>query len=125
MALPSRRWKKWSASRSFMPPGTENDMIKPGAQNLTAAPHVILVDQSGVRYMNEGGSYMLYCQNMLERNKTVGAVPSWGDFRRPVSWKNTGFANNIAGGWKLKDWVASGFIKKADTDGSVWPARSM
>jgi 3-oxosteroid 1-dehydrogenase len=100
--------------QTFMPPGTENNMIKPGAQNLTAAPHVILVDQSGVRYMNEGGSYMLYCQNMLERNKTVGAVPSWGLFDSQYVEKY-GLANSLAGGWKLKDWVASGYFKKADT----------
>jgi len=98
----------------FTPPGTENAMVKPGAQNLTAAPHVILVDQSGVRYMNEGGSYMLYCQNMFARNKTVGAIPSWGIFDSQYVEKY-GLANSIAGGWKLKDWVASGYFKKADT----------
>jgi 3-oxosteroid 1-dehydrogenase len=27
--------------------------------------------------MNEGGSYMLFCQGQLERHKTVPAVPSW------------------------------------------------
>ncbi len=98
----------------FEPPGTENNMVKPSGQSLTAAPHVILVDQSGVRYMNEGGSYMLYCQNMLARNKTVGAVPSWGIFDSQYVEKY-GLANRIAGGWKLKDWVASGYFKRADT----------
>ena len=29
--------------------------------------------------MNESGSYMTYCQGMLARNKTVPAVPSYGD----------------------------------------------
>ena len=57
-------------------------MSRPPAQSLTAKPHCILVDQSGARYMNEGGSYELYCQTMLERNKTVPAVPSWAIFDR-------------------------------------------
>ena len=30
--------------------------------------------------MNEGGSYELYCQTMLERDATVPAVPSWAMF---------------------------------------------
>ena len=62
-----------------LPPGAEDSEFKPTAQGMTASPHVILVDQSGVRYMNEGGSYMAYCKAMLERNKTVSAVPSWAN----------------------------------------------
>ena len=60
-----------------IPPGMEDVAIKPVVQGVTAAPHAILVDQSGARYMNEGGSYMAYCKGMLERNRTVPAVPSW------------------------------------------------
>jgi 3-oxosteroid 1-dehydrogenase len=48
-----------------------------GMQTQICKPHAFLVDQSGVRYMNEGGSYMLFCQGQLERHKTVPAVPSW------------------------------------------------
>jgi 3-oxosteroid 1-dehydrogenase len=48
-----------------------------GMQGQICKPHAFLVDQSGQRYMNEGGSYMLFCQQMLERHKTVPAVPSW------------------------------------------------
>ena len=48
--------------QTTLPPGSENDVVKPGVQNMTAAPHAILVDQSAVRYMNEGGSYMAYWQ---------------------------------------------------------------
>ena len=42
-------------------PGWEKEYVAPGAQSITGKPHSILVDQSGVRYMNEGGSYELYC----------------------------------------------------------------
>jgi 3-oxosteroid 1-dehydrogenase len=30
-----------------------------------------------MRYPSEGGSYELYCENMLKRQKTVVAIPSW------------------------------------------------
>ncbi len=48
--------------QTTLAPGSENDDIKPSAQRMTASPHAILVDQTGVRYMNEGGSYMAYCK---------------------------------------------------------------
>lgn len=48
-----------------------------GVQMQLAKPHAFLVDQSGVRYMNEGGSYMQFCQDMLKRHKDVPAIPSW------------------------------------------------
>jgi 3-oxosteroid 1-dehydrogenase len=48
-------------------PNFDRDYVKPGIQAVTAKPHAILVDQSGVRYMNEGGSYELYCRTMFRR----------------------------------------------------------
>ena len=63
--------------QSTLAPGWQEAYVKPPAQSLTAKPHAILVDQSGVRYQNEGGSYALYCQNMLARNAVVPAIPSW------------------------------------------------
>ena len=65
--------------QSALAPGWETDYVKPTGQPLTGRPGAILVDQSGVRYLNEGGSYELYCQKMIERNRTVPAVPSWVD----------------------------------------------
>ena len=67
-----------------IPPGMEDAPIKPVVQGVTASPHAFLVDQTGVRYMNESGSYMTFCQGMLARNKTVPAVPSYGDHGQPV-----------------------------------------
>lgn len=63
-------------------PGSERDYVKPGAQSMTGKPHAILVDQTGARYMNEGGSYELYCETMLRRNRVAPAVPSWAIFDR-------------------------------------------
>ena len=94
-------------------PGWEKGYVRPPAQSMTGKPHAILVDQSGVRYMNEGGSYELYCQNMLERNKTVPAVPSWAIFDAQYAEKFP------IGGVKMKKyysmWRDSGYLKEADT----------
>lgn len=100
--------------QTTLSPGWEDSYITPPAQSLTGKPHAILVDQSGVRYMNEGGSYELYCQNMLERNRRVSAVPSWAilDHQYVASYQ-------VAGKWidkKLpKGWLESGYLHKADS----------
>lgn len=60
-----------------IPPGMEGADFKPSVQRLAAGPHAIVVDRSGRRYLNEAGSYMQFCQAMLDRNRTVPAVPSW------------------------------------------------
>lgn len=97
-----------------VPPGKENqgngvalgDLA--GGQMHYAKPHSIVVDGSGVRYMNEGGSYMEFCQNMLKRDKTVPAVPSW--------WiSDQQGREKYAGGKPPKAWIESGFMKRADT----------
>lgn len=100
--------------QATLPPGSENDDIKPGVQRLTAAPHAILVDQSGVRYMNEGGSYMAYCKGMLERNKVVPAVPSWAVFDSQYIRKYM-LAGTPPGKKKPRRWYDEGYLKQADT----------
>jgi 3-oxosteroid 1-dehydrogenase len=95
-------------------PGWEDEYVAPGAQSITGKPHSILVDQSGVRYMNEGGSYELYCENMLKRNETVPAIPSWGIFDAQYARKY-----NVAGKFIdkgiPKGWLDSGYLHKAET----------
>lgn len=95
-------------------PGTENDAVKPVVQGVTAAPHAILVDQSGVRYMNEAGSYMAYCKGMLERNRTVPAVPSWAIMDSQFI-KNYMLANTMPGAKKPARWFDESYLHKADT----------
>jgi 3-oxosteroid 1-dehydrogenase len=97
-----------------LPPGAEDGEIKPTAQAMTAAPHAILVDQSGVRYMNEGGSYMAYCKGMLERNKVVPAVPSWAVFDNQYLRKYM-LAGTMPGTKKPQSWYDTGYLRKADT----------
>lgn len=66
--------------QTTLPPGSEGAYVTPPAQSLTGKPHAILVDQSGRRYMNEGGSYELYCETMRRHNSDVPAIPSWAIF---------------------------------------------
>lgn len=96
------------------PPGAADGETKPTAQALTASPHAILVDQTGVRYMNEGGSYMAYCKAMLERNKTAPAVPSWAIFDSQFMAKYW-LAGTMPGKPKPQHWYDQGYLKKADT----------
>lgn len=101
-------------NQTTLPPGSELSDYKAGAQQLTASPHAILVDQSGVRYMNEGGSYMTYCQGMLERHKTVPAVPSWAIFDQQY------IDRYMLAGVKpkpklLAKWREAGYLKQTDS----------
>jgi 3-oxosteroid 1-dehydrogenase len=97
-----------------LPPGAEASEAKPTAQAMTASPHAILVDQSGVRYMNEGGSYMAYCKAMLERDKTVPASPSWAIFDAQYM-RNYMLVGTMPGRPKPQRWYDEGYLKKADT----------
>ncbi len=97
-----------------IPPGMENVAIKPVVQGVTAAPHCILVDQSGSRYMNEAGSYMAYCKGMLERNREIPAVPSWAIFDSQFI-RSYMLAGTMPGAKKPERWFAEGFLRKADT----------
>ena len=40
-------------------------------------PYGIIVDQSGSRFTNESQSYIDFGHDMMERNKTVPAIPAW------------------------------------------------
>ncbi|MBV1687909.1 FAD-dependent oxidoreductase [Novosphingobium sp. G106] len=97
-----------------IPPGMENEAIKPVVQGVTAAPHCILVDQSGARYMNEAGSYMAYCKGMLERHRIVPAVPSWAIMDEQFM-RSYMLAGTMPGSKKPATWFEEGFLRKADT----------
>jgi 3-oxosteroid 1-dehydrogenase len=97
----------------LMPPGAKDFEVRPMVQGTTAAPHAILVDQSGVRYQNEGGDYSAFCQGMLARNRTVPAIPSWGIFDSQFMRHSLLAMEANAG--KVKAWVREGLVRKADT----------
>lgn len=94
-------------------PGWEKDYVAPGMQSVTAKPHAILVDQSGVRYQNEGGSYEEYCEGMVVRNRTVPAIHSWAILDRQFMEL---YPLAGAGQGKVpQKWSESGWLKQADT----------
>jgi 3-oxosteroid 1-dehydrogenase len=100
--------------QTTLAPGWETMFPTPPAQSMTGKPHAILVDQSGVRYMNEGGSYELYCKTMLKRNQTVSAVPSWAVFDH-VYIEQYMLAGTMPGASKPEAWTQQGYLKKADS----------
>ena len=100
--------------QSSLAPGTENDPIKPGLQTALASPHAILVDQTGVRYLNEGGSYMAFCKGMLQRDKIAPAVPSWGVFDSQ-HLRKYGVPGSSPGSAAAKRWIEQGYVRKADS----------
>ena len=57
---------------------------------------------------------MTYCQGMLERNKTVPAVPSWAIMDTQFM-KNYALVTPMPGTKKPQAWYDSGYLKKADT----------
>ena len=94
-------------------PGWEKQDPMPPAQNLTGKPHAILVDQSGVRYLAEGGSYEAYCEKMIKRNREVPAVPSWAIFDAHYI-DNYMLAGTMPGRNKPKAWSEQGYLRQAD-----------
>jgi len=103
-----------------IPPGGENTsgdglaLGMVGGQMNIAKPHSIIVDQTGVRYMNEGGSYMEFCKNMLERNKVAPAIPSWWIVDQKYLDEYL-FCGTMPGSKKPENWFTSGFLKTAGT----------
>jgi 3-oxosteroid 1-dehydrogenase len=98
--------------QATIPPDMAQGRMIPGVQGMTASPHCILVDGTGVRYQNEGGSYMAYCQNILKRNKAVPAIPSWAIFDSQYMAKYM-LAGTMAGSSKPQRWYDEGYLKKA------------
>lgn len=95
-------------------PGSERSYVMPGAQGMTGKPHAILVDQTGQRYMNEGGSYELYCENMLKRDAVVPAIPSWAILDRQYV-EQYQVAGRFIDRKVPSGWCESGYLHTADT----------
>jgi 3-oxosteroid 1-dehydrogenase len=93
-----------------LPPGA----IPAGIQMELAKPHAFLVDQSGERYLSEGGSYMEFCQRMLARHKTVPAIPSWWILDRQFI-RTYMLAATMPGENKPRSWLEEGYLKRGDT----------
>jgi 3-oxosteroid 1-dehydrogenase len=74
------------------------------------APHIIMVDKNGQRYVNEANSYMELGEKMYEH----GAIPTFAVFdQRHMKWYPWG--SMMPGAKPVKQWLESGFLVKADT----------
>jgi 3-oxosteroid 1-dehydrogenase len=96
----------------YLPPG--NPRIKPGAQGDMAKPHAIVVDQSGTRYMREGGSYVDISRGMVERNRITPAVPSWVVIDNQYLGKYM-LAGSMPGPKKPQAWQDEKFLRSGET----------
>jgi 3-oxosteroid 1-dehydrogenase len=83
-----------------------------------AKPHSLVADQSGERYTNETQSYMSFCQDMLARNRTVPAVPSWLIFDSQYMARYM-VAGTLPGSKKPQVWYDRGWLKKAASLGEL------
>jgi 3-oxosteroid 1-dehydrogenase len=102
-----------------IPPGRENNgtgvvLGSVSGQMQYTKPHSIVVDQSGARYLNEAGSYMAFCQNMLRRNLEVPAIPSWWIFDEQYM-RSYMYCGTMPGTPKPAAWYDAGFLIKADS----------
>jgi 3-oxosteroid 1-dehydrogenase len=93
-----------------LPPGSGPNMIQP----QIAKPHAFVVDQSGVRYMNECGSYMAFCKNMLARDNVVPAIPSWVIMDSRFM-KDYMLADTMPGIKKPQKWFDENYLRKGET----------
>ena len=98
----------WWIPTTILPDGTRTFV-----HGERSKPHCIIVDSEGNRYFNEAVSYMEAGQLMYQRDKIVGAVPSWFIMdsvfmrRYPIGFKPPMYVP--------KDWLSSGFLIKADS----------
>ena len=103
-----------------IPPGCENldgqgvDLGNVAGQMNLSKPGAILVDQTGQRYMNECGSYMEFCQNILKRHESVPAIPSWYVFDS-THINNYMLSGTMPGPDKPQAWYDNGYLHKADS----------
>jgi 3-oxosteroid 1-dehydrogenase len=96
-----------------LPPDNATEFV-PMIQMELSKPHCILVDQSGQRYMNEAGSYMAAAQNILKRDRTVRAVPSWM-ITDSLYFKRYLLSGTLPGAKRRGQWINSKFLKTAST----------
>jgi 3-oxosteroid 1-dehydrogenase len=101
-----------AGNQMAIPP--EKPEILPMVQPEIAKPHLIVVDQSGVRYARETQSYMSFCQEMFARDKIVPAVPSWAVFDQQYLSKYM-VAGTLPGSAKPQSWYDSGFLIRSNT----------
>ncbi|GIX30206.1 MAG: 3-oxosteroid 1-dehydrogenase [Porticoccaceae bacterium] len=86
----------------------------PAMQGDLAKPHSLVVDQSGARFMKEAASYTDICKAILQRNRTVPAIPCYliMDARYLDTYM---LAGTMPGRNKPKTWFEQGVLVAADS----------
>jgi 3-oxosteroid 1-dehydrogenase len=96
---------------------TTSSLLPGGAPIFTlgdmAKPHAIMVDSSGVRYVNEATSYVKVGLAMYERQRSVPAIPSW--IILDSQHRKRYFLAGSPPGKVKPEWIEDGFVIKADT----------
>lgn len=85
-------------------------------QNDTSKPHSMVVDQNGVRYVNEAGSSIEFSRSMLahQHKNNAPTVPSWMIF--DSQYLNTYMlAGTMPGPKKPQAWFDENFLRKGET----------
>lgn len=83
-------------------------------QNDTSKPHTIVVDQNGVRYMNEAGSSIEFVRRMLAQQKNAPTVPSWMIFDTQYL-RTYMLAGSMPGLKKPQAWLDEKLLYKGET----------
>src|SRR5690606_31651418 len=76
-------------------------------------PGTIIVDQSGQRFLNESESYEDVGRHLLERDRTVPAIPSWLVFDQ--DYRNRYPFGFMWPGRTPQSLIDAGYFKRADT----------
>jgi 3-oxosteroid 1-dehydrogenase len=88
--------------------------VKAGVQSDMSKPHAIVVDQTGARYINESGATVDFCRGMIERNRSVPAVPSWLVVDSQYIAKYM-LAGSMPGAKKPPAWFETRFLRRSDS----------
>ncbi|SER22900.1 3-oxosteroid 1-dehydrogenase [Solimonas aquatica] len=95
-------------------PGWQKLAVKPGMQNDINKPHAIVVDQSAQRYANEASPHPEFSRQMLLRNRSVPANPSWMIFDSQYL-RTYMLAGTLPGARKPQPWFEQNVLRKADS----------
>lgn len=94
----------------------KDGVLRPAMHHLDLSlPNLILVDQNGKRFANESGAYMEIGERMFQRHRDSGGkgIPAFVIMdqtnRDRYHW------GSAAPGVTPKDWIESGYMKKAET----------
>jgi 3-oxosteroid 1-dehydrogenase len=97
-------------------PGLANPDVPEGSNQIMPElhkPHVVVVDHSGKRFVNESENYMAFGRACYARNKKVKAIPAWAVMDAEHRKRYTfGYAMP---GSVPRDWLEKDMVKQDET----------